>query len=116
MTDKTPAQQEDQPTAELPKVDSVTVELDTHIRRGNKTITEVTVRKPLSGALRGVALTDVMNLDVTALTKVLPRITDPVLVEPEIRNMDPADLVQLGSEVANFLVPKRFKQDESPQV
>ncbi|MDC8802551.1 phage tail assembly protein [Halomonas pacifica] len=99
----------------LPQIPTERVELDTPIKRGKQTIAAVTVRKPLSGALRGVALIDVMNLDVQALTKVLPRITDPALTEAEIRNMDPADLVQLGSEVAGFLVAKRYKEMDSPQ-
>lgn len=99
----------------LPQIPTERVELDTPIQRGKQTIDAITVRKPLAGALRGVALIDVMNLDVQALTKVLPRITDPALTEAEIRNMDPADLVQLGSEVAGFLVAKRYKEMDSPQ-
>jgi hypothetical protein len=99
----------------LPQIPTERVELDTPLQRGKQTIDAITVRKPLAGALRGVALIDVMNLDVQALTKVLPRITDPALTEAEIRNMDPADLVQLGSEVAGFLVAKRYKEMDSPQ-
>lgn len=87
-----------------------TVTLDTPIERGGKKVTEISVRKPLSGALRGVTLTDVLQLDVSALIKILPRITDPALTEAELRNMDPADLVQLGGEVAGFLLPKQAKE------
>ncbi|MBZ9576735.1 phage tail assembly protein [Modicisalibacter sp. MOD 31.J] len=83
-----------------------TVVLDEPIARGKTSITEIHVRKPKSGALRGVALTDVLQMDVQALTKVLPRITDPALTEAEIRDMDPADLVQLGGVVAGFLLPR----------
>ncbi|MEQ4541148.1 MAG: phage tail assembly protein [Billgrantia sp.] len=102
--------------AAAPGIPTETVELDTPLTRGSQTVTHVTVRKPLSGALRGVTLTDVMNLDVQALTRVLPRITEPALTEAEVRNMDPADLVQLGSEVANFLVPKKHRMEsDSPQ-
>nr|WP_319022848.1 phage tail assembly protein [Salinicola sp. S1-1-8] len=86
-----------------------TIILDTPLQRGGKSITEITVRKPLSGALRGVTLSDVLQLDVTALIKVLPRITEPALTEAELRNLDPADLVQLGGEVAGFLLTKRAK-------
>ncbi|ERS88731.1 phage tail assembly protein [Halomonas sp. PBN3] len=99
------------PVAELPRVATETVELDTPLARGKTTVTEIHVRKPKSGALRGVALADVLNMDVQALTRVLPRITEPALSEAELRDMDPADLVQLGNVVANFLLPKRMKAE-----
>lgn len=88
-----------------------TVELDEPLQRGATTITHVTVRKPGSGALRGVALVDLLNLDVNALHKVLPRITTPALTEHEARLLDPADLVELGSKVAGFLVRKSVKAE-----
>lgn len=97
-------------TPALPSVPTEQVELDTPLQRGKQTVSTITVRKPLSGALRGVTLMDVMQMDVQALTKVLPRITDPALTEPEIRAMDPADLVQLGSAVSGFLLAKKFKE------
>lgn len=103
----------DSQATEQPSVITETVELDTPIQRGSKTVTEITVRKPKAGALRGVALADVLNMDVQALTKVLPRITDPAITEAELRNMDPADLVQLGSAVSGFLLAKRFKDTEN---
>ena len=105
MTDKTNVT-----TADLPKAVTETVTLDSSIQRGSQTVTEITVRKPKSGALRGVALTDVLQMDVAALTKVLPRITDPALTEADVRDMDPADLVQLGGVVAGFLLPKSARE------
>ncbi|SDG22318.1 Phage tail assembly chaperone protein, E, or 41 or 14 [Onishia taeanensis] len=96
--------------AELPKQQTETVELDSPITRGKQTVTEIHVRKPKSGALRGVSLTDVLQMDVTALGKVLPRITEPALTDGEIRDMDPADLVQLGGVVAGFLLPKKARE------
>lgn len=96
--------------ATLPQVATETVELDTPLTRGKQTVAKVTVRKPLSGALRGVNLVEVMQMDVLALTKVLPRITDPALTEAEIRGMDPADLVQLGTAVSGFLLAKKFRE------
>lgn len=90
-----------------------TVPLDTPIQRGEQTITEVLVRKPMAGELRGVALQDLLHMDVLALRKVLPRITAPSLTDHEIGRMDPADLLQLGVAVTNFLVQKRFKEEAS---
>jgi len=87
------------------------VTLDTPIERGTTTIAEVSLRKPMSGELRGVALTDLLNLEVNALRKVLPRITTPMLTDIEVGRMDPADLVELGTTVAGFLLRKSVKAE-----
>ncbi|ELO1553962.1 phage tail assembly protein [Aeromonas hydrophila] len=89
-------------------MENKTVTLDQAIQRGDTTITEIQLRKPKAGEMRGLNMTDVVQMDVNALTKLLPRITTPILTEAEISNMDPADLMQLGSEVSTFLVPKRM--------
>ncbi|MGL4855952.1 phage tail assembly protein, partial [Plesiomonas sp.] len=47
-----------------------TVTLETPIQRGNTTITQVVVRKPKSGALRGCRLQALMEMDVDNLTLV----------------------------------------------
>lgn len=85
-----------------------TVELDTPIKRGEQTITEITLRKPAAGELRGVSLTALLQMDVDALTAVVPRISTPTLTAAEVRAMDPADLVQIGGGVAGFLLQKRL--------
>lgn len=90
------------------------ITLDTPIKRGDQVITELTLRKPSSGELRGIALTDLLQMNVTSLTKILPRLTSPSLTEQDVGRMDPADLVQLGSQVADFLLPKASKPDQSP--
>lgn len=91
-----------------------TITLDTPIKRGDQVITELTLRKPSSGELRGIALTDLLQMNVTSLTKILPRLTSPSLTEQDVGRMDPADLVQCGSQVADFLLPKSSKPDQSP--
>ncbi|WP_186257360.1 phage tail assembly protein [Burkholderia gladioli] len=89
--------------------------LDTPIARGEQTITQVMLAKPDAGALRGTSLSALVNLDVDALCKVLPRITSPALTAADVRAMDPADLVSLGGSFAGFLMPKSLKASmESP--
>ena len=95
------------PTAE-------TVTLDSPIQRGDQTITAVTLRRPTAGELRGLSLTSLLQMEVDTLQKVLPRITSPILTEPDVAKMDPADLVQLGAKVAGFLVPKDKLPEASP--
>ena len=81
------------------------VTLDTPIVRGSQTITKVLIRKPRSGELRGTSLSALMQMDVIALTMVLPRVTVPTLTKPEVEALEPSDLAQLGAEVVNFLLP-----------
>lgn len=107
MTKATPeAEQTKNPNEEV-------VELDTAIVRGEQCITTLTLRKPMSGELRGVKLNDLINMDVLALRTVLPRITTPVLTDIDIGRMDPADLLACGVAVTGFLVQKRFKEEAS---
>lgn len=90
--------------------DPNTYTLDTPITRGAHTIERVTLRKPSAGELRGVSLSDLVNLDVTALSKVLPRISTPTLTDRDVFNLDPADLVQLGGIFSGFLMTKAVKR------
>lgn len=92
---------------------NTTITLDTPIQRGTEVITEVTLRKPVAGELRGVHLTELLQMDVVSLQTVLPRITTPTLTKVDVAQMDPADLVQLGTEVAGFLLPKGAKLEAS---
>lgn len=90
-----------------------TVTLDSPVVRGEQTIDTITLRKPAAGELRGVSLIELMNMDVLALRKVLPRITTPALTEIEVGRMDPADLVQCGVAVTGFLLSKSAKEKAS---
>lgn len=83
--------------------------LDFPIMRGKQTIIEITLRRPTSGELRGTSLSSLVDLDIAALQKVLPRISTPTLTEMDVAQIDPADLVQLGGIFAGFLMPKAMK-------
>ncbi len=65
--------------AVLDAITANTHTFDTPIVRGEQTITHVTLAKPSAGALRGTSLAALVNLDVDALRKVLPRISTPTL-------------------------------------
>ena len=98
-------------TASAPDVaDPNSHTLDMPLVRGNQTIERITLRRPKSGELRGVSLQDLVNLDVSALSRVLPRISSPTLTEQDVANLDPADLVQLGGIFASFLMTKAVRQ------
>ena len=91
--------------------DPNTVTLDTPIKRGNSEITEVTLRKPSAGELRGVSLAELLQMKVDALQTVLPRITNPILHKQDMATLDPADLVNMGTVVVGFLLTKETKRD-----
>lgn len=93
-------------TAPATKIETVVIELDEPLTRGNSQISELTLRRPKSGALRGVSLMDLMNMNVSALQVVLPRISEPALTQFDVAAMDPADLIKCGMEVSVFLAPK----------
>lgn len=82
------------------------ITLDTPIKRGETTITDVQVIKPTAGALRGVGLAAVANADVDALLIVLPRVTSPSLTKEECARLELPDLVALAGQVVGFLSPK----------
>lgn len=88
-----------------------TVELDQPIKRGDQEIKTVSLRCPTAGELRGVSLVELMNMNTDALTKVIPRLSNPTLTDEEIKQMSPADLVQIATEVVGFLVPKRLQEN-----
>ncbi len=92
-----------------------TITLETPIKRGEQSITSITLRKPTgTGWMRGAKLMDLMQMDAAALGLVLPRISEPALTPQEIATaLDPADLFQIGAEVAAFLLPKSALQTES---
>jgi hypothetical protein len=97
-----------------PTEDSVTLEQP--ILRGETAIEQLTLRKPSAGELRGASLADLLQMDVNAVIKVLPRITTPTLTEAELRGLAACDLVSLATAVVNFLLPKSVTDAHSPAV
>lgn len=81
------------------------VTLNHPLTRGDQTITAVTVRKPNSGALRGVSILELVRMQTESVMTILPRVTEPALIEAEVNELDPSDLLQFGIEVAGFLLP-----------
>ncbi|EWC40197.1 phage tail assembly protein [Stutzerimonas stutzeri] len=91
------------------------IALSAPIKRGDTEITEIVLRKPASGELRGLKLTDLLNGDVSATIRLVPRISQPSLTEQEVAAMDPADLYDCADEIAGFLSWKRVKALESQE-
>ena len=80
------------------------INLTQPIKRGDTTIDCVTLRKPEVGSLRGLKMTDILQMDVNAMSALLPRISDPALLPAEISAMDPADFMTLAARVVGFFL------------
>jgi len=91
----------------------VKVPLEEPITRGEDKITELTLRRPDSGSLRGLSLAELIKMDTGAVMKLLPRISSPALVDAEVEQLDPADLFACAVEVSSFFMTRR-ELAESP--
>lgn len=83
-----------------------TITLDQPIKRGETMLASITLRKPRAGELRGLTLEELLKTDVTTILKLLPRISDPILIDEEVNAMDPADLTECGGAIRGFFMTK----------
>lgn len=83
-----------------------TVKLSNPIKRSTGDVSELTLRKPATGELRGLKLMDVMQMDVNALGVLLPRIVQPSITKADVDAMDMADVLELGVAVVGFFEAK----------
>lgn len=89
-----------------------TVSFASPIRRGATTIPGVTLRRPRPGALRGTNLADLLQMNVDAVAKVIPRISEPTVTEQEVLAMEDAgDFTELATALSGFLLPTRLRAD-----
>ncbi|MEH6353863.1 tail assembly chaperone E/41/14-like protein [Pseudomonas sp. SJZ085] len=72
------------------------------IKRGETEITEVTMREPGAGELRGLDMFDVIRMNVTAHRTLVPRIAN--ITANEYDMLAPKDLMSLQTEVVAFFM------------
>lgn len=92
-----------------PKLQSI--ELDEPIKRGEIVISQVTLRQPNGGEMRGLSMMDIVQMKTEALFVLVPRISDPVLMANDLKQMNPADLMQIATVIAQYYVPKKMQSD-----
>ena len=88
-----------------------TCTLEDGIVRGDTTITDLKLRKPRTGELRGLNLQDLMRLDIGALCTLVPRISDPTLTMQEVEAMTPLDIGTVGAQVLGFFMTAAQRRD-----
>lgn len=82
------------------------ITLSQPIQRGEKSIDEITLRKPRAGELRGLNLQNLISTDIVTVLQLLPRISNPVLTDDECNDLDPADLTEIGGAIRGFFMTK----------
>ena len=73
-------------------------------RATGEPITELTLRKPKAGELRGLKIEDLWNTDINALFTLLPRITTPALIPEYLDQLCTEDLMDIGGTVKGFFM------------
>lgn len=79
---------------------SKTVILTRPLKRGEQEITEVTLREPFAGELRGLEMFDVIRMGVNAHRTLVPRISN--ITANEFDALAPRDLLSVNTEVVGF--------------
>ena len=74
------------------------------IERGDTKITEIVLRKPKAGELRGLSVQELMNARTSAVLDLLPRISMPPITQPEADNLEPEDLASCGGAIIDFFL------------
>lgn len=89
------------------------ISLDAPITRDEQVTSVVQLRRPSAGELRGIKLTDLLQMDVGTLSTLLPHISSPALTAADVAKLDPADLVSITTEVGGFFLSKAQKDSLS---
>ncbi|WP_157946781.1 phage tail assembly protein [Thalassobius sp. I31.1] len=84
-----------------------TVTLNDPVTVDGNPVSEITLRKPTSGELRGLSLVDILRMETTAMLNLLPRITQPPLNAAQLGALDPADFTDLAGKTVLFFAKKQ---------
>ncbi|CDO35817.1 phage tail assembly protein [Novosphingobium sp. KN65.2] len=88
---------------------TVTITLSEPISRKGGDITELTLRKPRTGELRGLKVEDLFATDVNALMLLIPRISSPALIGDEVGQLETEDLIEVAGTVKGFFMTAAMK-------
>ncbi|GAB2721736.1 phage tail assembly protein [Comamonas sediminis] len=86
------------------------VPLETPIKRAGGDITEIKVMKPLGGDLRGLSIKSLADMDALSVQVLLPRITQPSIIQAEANALDLVDLANCAGVVWDFLQPSSVRK------
>ncbi|MBF7690867.1 phage tail assembly protein [Acinetobacter pollinis] len=98
--------EQQQENLEAINLDLQTIELDSDIQIAGQRLEKLDIRKPNIQALSGVKISDLLQADVNAILKVLPRVSNPTLTTQQVNQLEPSDIAQVGGVLMIFLQPK----------
>ena len=81
---------------------TIEYEFKTPLIQGAEEIKQITLREPDAGALRGLKLADLLNLDVNTLHALISRISSPHIDKVTVKQISLPDLLDLGAELLDF--------------
>ena len=90
-----------------PSAHHAVIALETPLQRGDQSIDTITLRKPVTGELHGLNMVDIIQMSISALHLLLPRITTPMLSKVEIAALDLVDLAKIAGEISHFFMSKK---------
>lgn len=90
-----------------------TVTLTEPVQRGDTTIASVTLREPRAGDMRGLKLTDVLQMDFATMRRLIPRISEPGLAPDELDALPGGDFVTLSGTVVGFFFSEEMQAEAS---
>ena len=90
-----------------PSAHQAVIALETPLKRGDQLIDTITLRKPQTGELHGLNLSDILQSSISALHLLLPRITTPNLSKLEVGLLDLVDLAKIAGEIVAFFMSKK---------
>lgn len=81
-----------------------TVKLAGALMIGDEAVPEITIRKPVSGDLRGIKLVQLLEMDVDTVGTVLERVTQPPLNKLTFYQLEAPDLANLSTALVGFFL------------
>lgn len=81
-----------------------TVTLVHPVKRDGGNVDTLQLRKPKAGELRGLSLQALLQSDIDTLINLLPRITEPPLIDHEVAQLEAEDLAEIGGTIFGFFM------------
>jgi hypothetical protein len=82
--------------------DDSKVRLSSPLQFGDQSIDILSLRRPTAGDMRGIKLRDIIDMDVSTICILAERISLTPLAPSQLKDLDPADLLQLSVTISNF--------------
>ena len=90
--------------------ETATIKLVHPIRREGGDIADLVLRKPKAGDLRRLSLQKLLESDIDTLLSVIPRISEPALIDSEVAQLEAEDFAEIGGTIFGFFMSPTVKK------